>query len=1246
MAKKPCKVKYKLKGKDYEMTMAEFMTELRNGLLQEMLDSGIIDPQPLKGEFGAVEEPKRPVPPTTPPTTPPTEEESERQIKKRKFTTTIQNDPGIRDEIKLGFSEGAINYETLPNKITVAEATKIVDADEDMAREMMNNPSLPSAIRFTIGQVLIKRYNQSGRDADAVEVAEEVVRRATDYGQAIQALSLFGRLTPEGTIIAVTRAIKKQREKQVKKYEAEAKDLKESLNNARKEAATEVANVVPKTTEKKEAKVKPRPSSWGSKNKIVTKEAYLKAKEELSKKLFSAAIPPPELIKIGVYHIEAGARTFAEFAKRIAEDFGNRFDDVLQDAYDLAVNQIDADKKQNELNKKSKKFGNLMSGRIPQTTDRRTKLEKLKELADELDAENGGTVYNDLYDEYKSILDQEQADKDAAKAQKKLDNLVASMSTEAGVLKGLRGMGVKIQELIKSHYSKVDQTKQDLIDKFISEAGLSGAEADALATKVEAEFDRIIQEKRDAAIKRYLPRAKTEKNKKAAYQKLVEASNVGAVDLATVNDAIAEALDLGGNVSPEDAKKLQELANKVQEAKTEREQQRAIQDLLSYQENMKGFSYMDALQSFWMSSILSGIPTQTINIIANLYNMAALIGGMATQRNVSRRLIAKGLMVGLKRGLFEGADTLRTGYSPLKNKEDIPDILERIRFKGGAFNPANYAKFVRRFMTAADVVFYEGLRQARSFQMAYKEAAKDPSNKSATNKELRDKALEKLNRSDSSLKKARDQAKAEYETKMDEIFDMWDDGKIDKKERDRLYKQAKLDERFRIHELLEENRSAGITEEASDFAARGTFNHPPNGLLGMLSQYMNAASSSWKPLKFVIPFVNVISNVANETLNYTPVGAVRAARAGGTLTGLKPIEDWNSQKRTDLIIKSVQGTMLMTAALILSQAGDDDDDEEPILEVTANGFGDYGKNEELKQTGWEPYSFRVKNPATGEYGPWISYKMTPFMVGLSFVGGLRDAKKYKEEDLLKGDASKLGLASTALVRSFANQTFLSSGEDFLSIIFDERNKDMMDGLGEWAKKTATGGIVPAIISKTSQQIQDVMDIPQKEIKDTYFGRMLRDIPVARNNYDDKLNGFGDPVEYDQDLIYSTAEGKPEDRLWNLVTSKGQTIGLPQVPETYVNEDDQEVQMTPQDNYNYQKFRGGYIKNALEQNFDALEALPKDKFKEYLSDLKGRASSLAKASLPNDQEGYQESFEKLLKKEAKKIEDVMKPKKKD
>lgn len=1244
MAKKPCKVTLKSGGKLYPMNMAEFMTELKNGLLQKLIDEGSIS----ESRLGVREQITPPiVPPITPPIVPPIEGEEETKSRRRKFITTIQNDPTIRDSVKSAFREDRINYQSLPNKVSVAEAMAIIDAmGLDEAQNMIKSQSLPSAIRFTMAQILIKKYNESGQITKAVELAEDISAMATDYGQAIQALSLFARLTPEGAIMAMTRAIKQQKDNAVKKHKIKGEKLKTEINKARKEAAKETAEIVAREVEKKEAKVKPRPAKWGEKNKIVTKDAYLKAKEALKGRLLSGV--PPELIQIGVYHIEAGARTFAQFAKRMAEDFGDKFNDVLQDVYDSAMNEINANEKQRELNKKVKRFGSLMSGQVPSAVDRRSKVEKLQELADELDADSGGTEYNDLLQQYKDILAQEQADKDAAKAQKKLDKLVASMSTEYGVLKGLREMGVKIQDLIKSHYSQVQQTKEDLIDKFINEAGLSGAEATALANKVEAEFNRIIAEKRDKAIKRYLPRPKTEKAKKAAYQKLVEASNMGAVDEATVNEAMAEALELPKSLSPEEAAKIQELANKVQEAKTEREKLRAVQDLIAYQENIKGFSYFDALQSFWMASILSGLPTQIVNVIANLYNMSALLGGMMVQRNTSRRLIIKGLAVGLKRGVFEGADVLRTGYSPLKNKEDIPDILERVRFKGGAFNPANYAKFVRRFMTAADVVFYEGLRQSRSFQMAYKEAVKEDS--SATRKELRDKALEKLNRNDAARNAANDQAELEKDLRLDDIDDMFFRGEIDREEQKKLYRQARLDERFRIHELLEQGRPAEITEESSDFATRGTFNHPPNGLLGMLSKCMNTASSKFKPIKFVVPFVNVISNVANETLNYTPAGAVRGLRSGGTLTGLNPIEDWNEQKRTDLMIKSVMGTTIMAAAYMLSKSGDDDE-EEPILEVTANGFNDYGKNQELKQTGWEPYSFRVKNPSTGEYGPWISYRVSPFMLGLSFIGSLNDSEKYKKEELLSGDASKAGLAAIFVVRSFANQTFLSSGEDFLSIIFDEKNQDSTSKLAAWAGKTVTSGVVPNIISKTSQQIQDMMDIPQKEIKDTYLGRMLRDLPVARDNYDNMINGFGDPVEYDQDIIYSTAEGKPEDKLWGLVTSKGATIGRPEVPETYavIGEDglEKEVQMTPQDNFDYQKFRGSYIKSVLAENYDDLEPMSEKTFKKYLSDLKGRATKYAKSSL-GSVENKSEALEflpKLLEAEKNKIKLLLEEKEK-
>ena len=665
----------------------------------------------------------------------------------------------------------------------------------------------------------------------------------------------------------------------------------------------------------------------------------------------------------------------------------------------------------------------------------------------------------------------------------------------------------------------------------------------------------------------------------------------------------------------------------MQEAETEREELRAVQDLLTYQENMKGFSWFDATQAVWMASILSGWKTQTINAIANLYNTAALFMNASVQKNTSRRMLAKGLAVGWKRGFFEGFDTLKTGYSPIRDKSETPTILERTKFKGGKLNPLNYAKYVRRLMTAVDVVAFEGLRQMRSFQMAYKKAAAE--NEGMSRKELRDKTLEILNRNDETKDKVIKQAEKERKERETELSNQLANGEITKDEYKKQMDFARTDERFRIHELLEEGRPEEIMQEAKDYAARGTFNYQPTGLLGMLSTHMNSASRDFPPLKFVIPFVNVISNVANETLNYTPVGFVRGVREGGTITGLKPQRDWNAQHRTELMIKATMGTALMGTVYLLTKLNDDDD--EPILEITTNGFGDYKKNKELAETGWQQYSLRVKNPITGEYSAWISYKTTPFMVGLSYIGALNDADKYRGEDISENGYAKAGFASTALMRSFLDQTFLSSGEDFLSAMFDERDENLIDNVGESLKKTAGGILLPNFYTQTAQKISEIMDIPQKDIKETYLGRMLRDVPVARNKYNNMINAFGDEVTYDTDLMFSTEKGKPEDKLWKLVIDKKQTIGSATAPETYIDKSGKEVQVTDEQGYQFAKIRGTFIKKYLENNYDALSKMSNDDFAKYLKDIKSNATNYAKASFTVDPKDLEKKMQDIFKK---------------
>jgi hypothetical protein len=1214
----PCKVTIKAPGTTAaeEMTFERYMEMLYDGGLEQFIKDGSVNVDSLKGD--------NPFEVKIPPQPGPT--------KRRGFVKSVEDNEDIPDNVKAAFSEGRVNYEVLPNDLSVAAANGIIDSvgiDEAEKIALTGSKNMPTAFRVTLAQILIKRFSASGETQRAVDLVENIAELATDFGQAIQALSLFARLTPEGAVLAVTRQIKKSREKALKKYETDAKELKNELNSINKKAASDVAKIVEKDVEKTTATVRTikRPAAYGAKNKIVSKERYEKARQSLKGKMFSAVAPPPELVEVAMFHIEAGARNFADFAQRMVEDFGDKVSDYLQSSYDEATDRLNTETAQKEIDKNVKKFGTMMSQQLPKQVDRRSKIEKLQEMADEIDAATGNNAFNQILNDYKAILSQEQLDRDAVKAQKKLDKLVAYMATEAGVKKGLKEMNVKVSDLIKKHYSEVEATKEDLIEKFVNEAGLTGAEADTLANKVQTEFEKLVKERKESAVKRYMPRKGEASKKKEAFEKLVEASNLGAVTEAMVNDALAESLGIEG-LSAEDAKNIQDLANKVQEAETEREELRAVQDLLAYQENMKGFSWFDATQAVWMASILSGWKTQTVNAIANLYNTGALFITASAQKNTSRRMLAKGLAVGWKRGFFEGLDTLKTGYSPIRDKSETPTILERTKFKGGKFNPLNYAKYVRRLMTAVDVVAFEGLRQMRSFQMAYKKAAAE--NEGMSRKELRDKTLRELNRNNFTRLKIGKQAENERKRREYELSKELASGQITKEEFKKQMDFARTDERFRIHELLEEGRPEEIMQEAKDYAARGTFNYQPTGLLGMLSTYMNSASRDFPPLKFVIPFVNVISNVANETLNYTPVGFARGVREGGTITGLKPQRDWNVQHRTELMIKATMGTALMGTVYLLTKLNDDDD--EPILEITTNGFGDYKKNKELSETGWQQYSLRVKNPITGEYSAWMSYKTTPFMVGLSYIGALNDAEKYRGEDISENGYAKAGFASTALMRSFLDQTFLSSGEDFLSAMFDERDENLIDNVGESLKKTAGAILLPNFYTQTAQKISEIMDIPQKDIKETYLGRMLRDVPVARDKYNNMINALGDEVTYDTDLMFSTEKGKPEDKLWKLVIDKKQTIGTPTAPETYVDKSGNEVQVTDEQGYQFAKIRGGYIKKSLEKNYDRLVKMDNKDFAEYLKNVKSKATNFAKTSFSADKAQLEKMMEDYVKKQ--------------
>jgi hypothetical protein len=387
-----------------------------------------------------------------------------------------------------------------------------------------------------------------------------------------------------------------------------------------------------------------------------------------------------------------------------------------------------------------------------------------------------------------------------------------------------------------------------------------------------------------------------------------------------------------------------------------------------------------------------------------------------------------------------------------------------------------------------------------------------------------------------------------------------------------------------------------------------------------MAQKVNMATYEAPLLKFIIPFTNVPANVANNTLNYSPIGAIRALTKSGSITGLARSESFDLRDRKELMIKSAMGTSIAILAYVLS--GIDDDDDEPLIEITANGFDDFGKNRELEATGWQPFSIKI-----GE--TWYSYKLTPLMPILASVGALRDMEKYKKEDvtpeLLERWSGMFGNFLQATAKSTA---FVESANTFLSSVLDSKNADgMIEGMIGWLEKTSAS-FVPVFgtnfYNQVADEFRDVFDMPDKQYYGEHFGRVLRNIPIARGLYNNYVNGLGEEINDKNSVFLST---KPEGQytyLWELIGKNGTTTGQPSALQATIVENGEERGMTSDEYYTFCKYRGEFIRMAMESNYDYLAGLSKDDFQDEFSTIKAAATNIAKVLvLSPDAETYAE-----------------------
>lgn len=737
--------------------------------------------------------------------------------------------------------------------------------------------------------------------------------------------------------------------------------------------------------------------------------------------------------------------------------------------------------------------------------------------------------------------------------------------------KGLKDMKVSIGKVVKKHFTEVEDVKTTLAEKLVEESGLSGEDAADLANKINEAFDRLATKKKEQILKEQIENLERAKNKlngtvekttRQLQDEIIKLTNLGGFNNEQLLDLLAEKVGTG-KLTRQEGARLQFLAERVRQAPEGSPKNDAIQDLLNYQADLKGTTKGELGQAVWYASLLGGYMTQLKNIVANMFSTLLLTGTTVIRNPKTAAVTARGLWRGWKRGITEANHVLATGKTPIHViKIEASNVLERKQFGFGEklnkyfnpnYNPMNLLKYVSRAMAAADVFAYQGLNESRAYQMAYMEAVK----------------MKKANPTDESIWKI-------INEQILNTKDRREKAELRVKQEGQIGNEAKR----RMYELMEQSRPEKVQEESNSYAARGTFNYPPEGILGALNNtfsiVLDVPIGGVKPLRFIVPFTRVLTNVANMALDYEPITSTRRAIRGKvgfeSFNAFSPTKgtyrEMTADERKTQMTKAAIGMGVLALAYALSNM--DDEEGKPLIEITGAGSSDYNKTNELKERGWKPYSVKVGDT-------YYSYQLTPLVLTLGYIGSLNDYQKYDA----KSDADvidKMSQTAFRLQDIISDMTFAGSTADFFDVFFDNsaaKGKKIENYFGNLSRS-----FIPFMqpYTQLSRGIQSVLSTPRKETS-SMGANLIKDIPVVRDRLYNKLNVLGEEIPVRSDLLFST---KRQSKAFDFLENNGIFIAPLKRKSIigYNAEKKMDLPATDEQFYKITKLRGEFIKKYI------------------------------------------------------------------
>ncbi len=790
-------------------------------------------------------------------------------------------------------------------------------------------------------------------------------------------------------------------------------------------------------------------------------------------------------------------------AKRETKKLNARNEKIIKDKVATSEN-IDAvkkefDKLKNDFEKEVEKGVNEEFNKIGEKLFGKEVIEKVDKVADDIIAQiKGGT--------FASIIPP--------------PVLIGAVNTIRLAIKGGMGLANAIQsgiDYIKEKFTDFDEKEltQKLTKVFEKEIPkeVVTSKKEVKIPKEKSKSELVKEQER--ILNKYFPkkRLESEIKRKQLHEKIIDQYNAGVFEGGvnkegkTFESLFYEKLGLVNPNTKEFQSKLKGFVDKMAKAEEGSIMWREVnEEMLNYIANIayetklaSGASKLDAM---WYANILSSPATHLRNAQYNMIQTRILNPLLLAEKalvNGNPKEAAKIFADMFKRinlpftekskeKTAEARRAFWTGKGSRFDNVMAQSILERSGGKLFKLIPYKAFTIPGRGLRAADIQSTQ-----RAYNLKLEEQAREIIKKQfpgASFDEVNTKVNELIGNTEERKIVAREKAQKEIEKFYGEDW-----AKVPQVENIKKIREFELMEQSMPEELKAKK------DEIMDWSKKSVLTNKPTGIYGAISDIVKMANDKLWFTKFVVPFINVPLNVTQKLIDKTPIGLVKRWR--GKEGFGKNETELNVDQKQELLLKSINYTLAMTAFALMN--GDDDDDD---LVITGEQTGNYTDNKGVVRGGkLEPYSVYIKGKKV------LSYKTTPLAAVFLPAGYIRDYKVYgKNEGAL---AATSDMAYNYL--AFVNDQSAMQG---IAGIFEgvkDASKTSVEKAGSTLAKMMSG-LVPysgavKYITNTTNALTGQTD--KRPID--WYENIYRDLPFATYAMETRTDHFGQPVKETFDI---------------------------------------------------------------------------------------------------------------------------------